>query len=130
MSIKKFFTYPLFLQIFMLANFACSVQTPNISEAYSPTLTTTPTEGDEIARIGLYIYNTTVSEVMEVCPVYGDIFGNLIWSPDSRYIAYTAEQEERALPNPLVVVDLLTGSVYEVAKDASLIGGWSDKFHP
>jgi hypothetical protein len=58
-------------------------------------------------------------------PGYDDAQGAgypiLIWSPDSRYIAYTTPEF------PLRVIDLHTGMVAQLVENA-IAYGWSDMF--
>ena len=86
------------------------------------------------ARESIYIYDTLVNEFIMRCPIYGETFyspsSSLIWSPDSRYIAYSTSYytgERANQPRPLVIIDVHTGSVFQLA-DFGLVVGWVDSF--
>jgi hypothetical protein len=81
-------------------------------------------QNNDPTRYTLYIYNTSTHRFTYQCPLYvteGDV--KLYWSPNNRYIAYSATYNRPSLN----IIDLQTGLVYSIA-DNSIVFGWSDKF--
>jgi WD40 repeat protein len=76
---------------------------------------------DDGEKIELYIYDISASRYLYSCPVGN--FIDLIWSPDSKYIAFSGFEENM----PLEIWDMKTGKVVSLIDNAYAVG-WSDKF--
>jgi hypothetical protein len=57
------------------------------------------------------------------CPVSSNSIEQLIWAPNSSWIAYTPYGE------PLSILNVGTGNLYNVLSNAVVVG-WSDKLFP
>lgn len=88
------------------------------------------------ASESIYVYDTAINRFILQCPLYGETFYSpsyqLTWSPDSRYIAYSAsyyggQGADTRQPRPLVVIDLDSGSVFQLA-EFGLVVGWVNSF--
>ena len=79
----------------------------------------------------IYLYDSVISDVIDLCPVIGEsgvsVIRGLVWSPDSRYLAYVSDHfpSDRAL----LVIDVQTGTVSALAQSVGELGGWSGIFH-
>ena len=75
----------------------------------------------------LYIYDLVKKKYIYRFPFYG--YGTrtppgVYWSPDGNYIVPFIPEWHM----PLEILNLRTGQMYELVKDASRVSGWSDKF--
>lgn len=88
----------------------------------------------------VYLYDLQEDELIDFCWVRGNSIETrsttkaLVWSPDSRYLAYVAppsvSENNKPLPSALILVDIYTGEVIELVENASQLGGWSENFLP
>jgi hypothetical protein len=88
----------------------------------------------ETPRQVLFLYDLDEQGSRPFCWQYGGPLNTttnkLIWSPDNHFIAYADyyDNDSQKL-TPLYVIDLLDGSVNQIADSAKDIGGWSIKFN-
>lgn len=87
----------------------------------------------EASRQTLFIYDLSSAQIKPFCWQYGGSLNTttseLIWSPDSKLIAYANSSDvDPQQPSPLYVIDLENGSVKQIVESAKNIGGWSTKF--
>lgn len=87
----------------------------------------------------LYLYDSVDDKLTDLCWLLGDTPGahsatrSLVWSPDSQYIAYagySSDPSDAENPSALIVINIYTGEVTAVLKEAVLLGGWSAHFAP
>ena len=88
----------------------------------------------------LYLYDLKNDELVDLCWFRGSTADTrsttmaLVWSPDSRYLAYAASpsvsENNQHLPPALILVDIYTGEVIELVENAIQLGGWSESFLP
>jgi len=71
----------------------------------------------------VYIYDHASEKFISRCPIANstDMHANLIWSPDDKYLAYSAFEY------PLIIMDVQSGEIIKLAENANAVG-WSDKF--
>ncbi len=87
-----------------------------------------------------YLYDLKNDDLIDLCwfrgidSGYNSAMRTLVWSPDSRYLAYVASpsvsENDQRLPRALILVDIYTGEVIELVENAVLLGGWSAHFTP
>jgi WD40 repeat protein len=76
----------------------------------------------------IYIYDYQTNQFVFRCPIVrkeGDLPQKIIWSPDGNYLAYAFLDYPEG--NPLQVMDLRSGELFELAQNAKIVG-WSYKF--
>lgn len=77
---------------------------------------------NELGENSLFVHDTSASQYTLYCPITGfDNVKSLHWSPDGDYIAYAG------LEGPLRVLNLQSGTVFEIAQNA-IATGWSNEF--
>ncbi len=89
------------------------------------------TDAEGGATCSIYLYDTETDQVTYLCirqqAVYFDM-ETLIWSPDSRYLAYTSTDYPPGgsrVVRSLNVINIYTGEVVIVAEPVGQLGGWS-----
>lgn len=87
----------------------------------------------------LYLYDSVDDRLIDLCWLLGDTPGThsatrtLVWSPDGQYIAYAGYSStsfDEETQSGLVIVNIYTGQVAGILKEAVLLGGWSGYFSP
>jgi len=83
----------------------------------------------------IYLYDLLTEQLVDLCPLLGDSINTtshaLIWSPDSRSIAYSTAYsagENAGKPRSLILVDIYTGKMITLVENAGTLGGWSEVF--
>ncbi|HRQ42238.1 MAG TPA: hypothetical protein PLD25_30330 [Chloroflexota bacterium] len=108
--------------------------------AMSVSIAGSDSDSSDVQEDRFYLYDLKNDDLLDLCwsreihSGYNSTMRTLVWSPDSRYIAYVANvsvlEDGQRLPRTLILVDIYTGEVMELVENAVLLGGWSAFFTP
>ncbi len=79
----------------------------------------------------IYLFDIQQGLVIERCQIPGNSEGssNIIWSPDSNYMALT-DLEWYLAPNPVLLFDVMTGKFFEFMTEGFIYGWSGNSFIP
>jgi WD40 repeat protein len=108
--------------------------------AMSVSIAGSDSDGPYVQEDRFYLYDLKNDDLLDLCwsrelhSGYNSTMRTLVWSPDSRYLAYVANvsvlEDGQRLPRTLILVDIYTGEVIELVENAVRLGGWSAHFVP